>query len=546
MLPGTFRALDRASGVTGALSARHFRRTSFNMAAALQQEPLEEELTCTVCLEIFAEPVILSCRHSFCRACVEEVWREPDSGIYACPQCRAGSAVRPVLEKNFQLANIVERYKALEMSPDAAPCTEKKYSVAKSCLGCQTSSMQQGEDATLEGHPAVGCAASGRCDEHQKLLEIYCKDDAACICTFCALLGSHKGHEVVSISEAVNELSNNMEEQQDKLRISAETSQVALKDLQKEKEDALEAMKTKKINIEKKYKALRQQIEEEEKEAFEHLNKEQIRVTSEIDGRILALQNLMKEFEESLTHLKNLSEKNEDILFIEEFNSIAKRFKDVSLPFVPTPYTGETQIMDRIRGTNERTDEVRDREMMVQLYGQTPTLDPDTANPYLLLTDNNRTVSASSQIQLFQRSAHRFDRWPQILGTQCVSCGRSYWEVEVREGGGAWSIGVCYTSISRKGEGDECLLGFNKKSWCIHSGPYVLSSLHNGKRIAEFAGKPSTVGVFVDFEGGIVSFYSVSGRIITLLYTFHGTFTEPLHPALRLRTGVTLSLATLK
>lgn len=76
-------------------------------------------------------------------------------------------------------------------------------------------------------------------------------------------------------------------------------------------------MKTKKINIEKKYKALRQQIEEEEKEAFEHLNKEQIRVTSEIDGRILALQNLMKEFEESLTHLKNLSEKNEDILFIE-------------------------------------------------------------------------------------------------------------------------------------------------------------------------------------------------------------------------------------
>lgn len=78
-----------------------------------------------------------------------------------------------------------------------------------------------------------------------------------------------------------------------------------------------EAMKTKKINIEKKYKALRQQIEEEEKEAFEHLNKEQIRVTSEIDGRILALQNLMKEFEESLTHLKNLSEKNEDILFIE-------------------------------------------------------------------------------------------------------------------------------------------------------------------------------------------------------------------------------------
>ncbi|XP_051874820.1 E3 ubiquitin-protein ligase TRIM8-like isoform X2 [Pristis pectinata] len=401
------------------------------MAAAPEQEPLEEELTCTICLEIFTEPVILSCRHSFCRACVEEVWREPDSGTYACPQCRTGSTVRPVLEKNFQLANIVERYMALEISKEAVPCsycTKKKRSAVKSCLRCQVSmcSTHHGlhsENAMLKNHPLTdptSDTAMGKCTVHQKLLEIYCKDDAICVCTFCALLGNHKGHEVISISEAVSELRNNLKEQQEKFRVSADTSQVALKGLQKEKQDALEAMKKKKINIEKKYKVLRQQIEDEEKEAYEQLNKEQIRVTSEIDGRILALQNLMKEFEESIDHLNDLSKKNEDILFIEGFNSLAKRFKDVSLPFIPTPYTsGEMQVTDPIRCTDEGTEEERDREMMIQLYGQTPILDPDTANPYLILTDNNRTVSASSQIQLFQRSAQRFDRWPQILGTEC-------------------------------------------------------------------------------------------------------------------------------
>ncbi|XP_072896708.1 E3 ubiquitin-protein ligase TRIM11-like isoform X2 [Hemitrygon akajei] len=478
VLSRTLRSVDRA--VQHPLFPPvYFRRTPVNMAAAPQQEPLEEELTCTVCLEVFTDPVILSCRHSFCRACVEEVWKEPDSGIYACPQCRTGSTVRPALEKNFQLANIVERYMALEISKDAVPCsycTKKKRSAVKSCLRCQVSMCSTHHElhsnAMLKSHPLTDPTADTameKCTVHQKPLEIYCKDDSVCVCTFCALLGNHKGHEVIRISEAVSELRNNLEEQQEKLRVSADTSQATLKDLQKEKQDAL------------------------------------------------------------------------------EFNSVAKRFKDVSLPFIPTAYTsGEMQIMDPKPCPDEGPEEVKDREMMIKLYGQTPTLDPDTANPYLVLTDNNRTVSASSQIQLLQRSAQRFDRWPQVLGTECVSCGRSYWEVEIREGGGAWSVGVCYTSINRNGEGNNCLLGFNNKSWCIHSGPYVLSSLHNGKRIAEFPGKPSTVGVFVDFEDGVISFYSVLGSKITLLYTFHGTFSEPLCPALRLRTGVTLSLSALK
>ncbi|XP_067897895.1 E3 ubiquitin/ISG15 ligase TRIM25-like [Heterodontus francisci] len=528
------------------------------VAVAVQQESLEEELTCSVCLEIYTDPVILSCKHSFCRACVEAVWREPDSGTYSCPQCRAGFGVRPTLEKNFQLANIAANYMALDPSQDAVPCTyctKKRRSAVKSCLKCEVSMCSihlrlHRENAVLKSHPLTDPTtdmAIGKCSEHQKLLEIYCKDDAVCVCSFCALIGNHKGHDLISISEAVKELRNNLEDQQEKLRLNVAASQVALEDLQKEKQNALAEIKEKEISIEEKYEALRQQIGDEEREAFEQLEKEQIRVTAEIDARILNLQSTAKEFEKSLTDLNNISQKYEDILFIQGFNSIATRLKDVSLLFTSAPYTlGNIQIQDPIKCTDNRSEELEDREMMVRLYGQTPTLDPDTANPYLVLTDSNRTVSASSQIQVFPKSAQIFDRWPQILGTKGVSCGRSYWEIEVKEGDGAWSIGVCYKSISRKGAGNECLLGFNDKSWCIHSGPDAFSSLHNGKRNAVTAGKPSTVGVYVDFDGGKVSFYSVSDNKIILLHAFHGAFTEPLHPALRVRIGVTLSLSVLK
>ncbi|XP_038671545.1 E3 ubiquitin-protein ligase TRIM11-like [Scyliorhinus canicula] len=523
-------------------------------AAALQQEPLEEELTCPVCLEIYTEPVILGCKHSFCRACLEAVWREPETGTYSCPQCRAGCGLRPPLENNFQLANIVASYLALDPSKGAVPCTyctKKRRSAMKSCLQCEVSMCSihlrlHQENVVLRCHPLTDPTADtaiGKCTEHQKLLEIYCKDDAVCVCSFCALIGSHKSHNLISISEAVKELRNNLKDQQDKLKINAEASQVALKDLQKEKQNALAAIKEKEINIEEKYEALRQQIDNEEREAFEAVDREQICVTAEIDARILNLQNAAKEFEKSLTDLNILSQKYDDILFIQEFNSIAARLKDVSLPLTSTPYTlGSTQI----KWTVEGNEELMNRQMMVKLYGQAPTLDPDTANPYLALTDNNRTVSASSQIQMFPKSGEIFDRWPQILGAEAVSCGRSYWEVEVKEGDGAWSIGACYKSMSRRGAGNECLLGFNDKSWCIHSGPDALSCLHDGKRIGVQAEKPSMLGIYIDFEGGIISFYNVSGNELTLLHTFHGTFTEPLHPALRVRIGVTLSLSVLK
>ncbi|XP_067850902.1 E3 ubiquitin/ISG15 ligase TRIM25-like [Heptranchias perlo] len=517
------------------------------MAAASQQDSLEEELTCSICLQIYIDPVILTCNHSFCRACVEKLWKEPVSGSYSCPQCRASFKVRPRLEKNFQLANIVQKYKGLGLSQDVVPCsycTKKQRPAVKTCLKCKISMCSihlkpHQVNMAFKSCPLVDPivnVAGEKCIEHQELLKVYCKDDEVCVCSLCALVGDHKGHNLISINEAVKELKNNLDYQRVKVRINTITVQGTLENLQKEKENTLEMMKKTKRSIEEKYKARRQQIEDEENKVLKQLNREQSRVTAVIDARILKLQNKVKEFEKSLTDLNNLSI-NEDVLFIKAHLKIASgRMNNLVEPL------DKPKIAELIKYPVEQEKVLRDRGEMIRLYGQTPTLDPDTAHPSLILFDSNSTVLAACDTQPYPDSPDRFDSKGQVLCSAGVSYGCSYWEVKPRVNVG-WKVGVCYRSINRKGRGNECSLGQNDKSWCVQTGMFSFTALHNRSKTKLTGECPTTVGVFVDFDCGIISFYSVSGNSLTLLHTFHQTFTEPLYPVLEIASGTVLTIS---
>lgn len=187
------------------------------MATGLAQDALGEELTCAICLEIYTDPVVLDCKHSFCCACIEETWNETNIVSYSCPECRAEYSERPVLERNFKLANIVQRYLALEVSRNAILCnycTQKRRPAVKTCLKCEASMCAEHlrhhtESAVFKNHLLVDPTADvsrWKCTEHQELLKIYCKDDQVCVCTLCTLIGKHKDHSCESIGEGEKEL----------------------------------------------------------------------------------------------------------------------------------------------------------------------------------------------------------------------------------------------------------------------------------------------------------------------------------------------------
>ncbi|XP_042372492.1 stonustoxin subunit alpha-like [Plectropomus leopardus] len=159
-------------------------------------------------------------------------------------------------------------------------------------------------------------------------------------------------------------------------------------------------------------------------------------------------------------------------------------------------------------------------------YSHQVTLDPNTANNFLVLSEGNRKISFHTKNQPYSRHPDRFIHIPQILGKDGMT-GRCYWEVEMSSKAG---VAVAYKSISRSGDFDAHVFGFNEKSWALNcDNGYTFR--HESRSLSISGPKSSRIGVYLDHSAGILSFYSVS-KALTLLHRVQTTFTEPLYAGL--------------
>ncbi|XP_049924169.1 NACHT, LRR and PYD domains-containing protein 12-like [Epinephelus moara] len=162
-------------------------------------------------------------------------------------------------------------------------------------------------------------------------------------------------------------------------------------------------------------------------------------------------------------------------------------------------------------------------------YAFEVTLDPNTANKYLSLSEDNRTVTLVRKMQSYPYHPERFRHWKQLLCTSGLT-GRCYWEVE-RKG---WvSVGVTYRGIGRRGQGADCCIGLNDTSWNLCCSRDRYSAFNNNRMtaISTTNSVSDRVAVYLDWPAGTLSFYRVSSDTLIHLHTFHCTFTEPLYPA---------------
>uniref|UniRef100_A0A3Q3AD71 B30.2/SPRY domain-containing protein n=1 Tax=Kryptolebias marmoratus TaxID=37003 RepID=A0A3Q3AD71_KRYMA len=155
------------------------------------------------------------------------------------------------------------------------------------------------------------------------------------------------------------------------------------------------------------------------------------------------------------------------------------------------------------------------------------TIDTNTVNRYLKLSDSNRTVTRMTEIQSYPDHPDRFYADPQLLCRNDLT-GRSYWEVEWR---GRVYVSVSYRGIKRSGDIDSCVFGRNDQSWRLICSDFDgYSVLHNNKQTFISSSVSHRVAVYVDCPAGILSFYRVSCDSLIHLHTFNATFTEPLYP----------------
>ncbi|XP_008304942.1 tripartite motif-containing protein 16-like, partial [Stegastes partitus] len=159
-------------------------------------------------------------------------------------------------------------------------------------------------------------------------------------------------------------------------------------------------------------------------------------------------------------------------------------------------------------------------------YSREITLDPNTANQYLFLSEGNTKVTLMKQRQSYPDHPDRFITRFQVLSKESLT-GRCYWEVKWNGRGGGVDVAVAYKNISRVGHSNECGFGFNDKSQAVRCN-VDKHAFFNNTQTSVSVRRTTTVGVYLDHRAGVLSFYYVS-KTMTLLHRVQTTFTQPLH-----------------
>ncbi|XP_056117893.1 neoverrucotoxin subunit alpha-like [Rhinichthys klamathensis goyatoka] len=189
------------------------------------------------------------------------------------------------------------------------------------------------------------------------------------------------------------------------------------------------------------------------------------------------------------------------------------------------------QISDGVTFTNMNP---KTRNDFLQ-YSHQLTLDLNTVNKRLRLSERNRVITNTDTKQPYPDHPDRFDCYRQVLCRESV-CGRCYWEIEWT---GSVYMSVSYKSISRKGRGYECWFGCNDQSWSFNCYSDGDTFIH--KNIRTYLPVKRRIGVYVDHSAGTLSFYSVSDTM-SLIHTVQTTFTQPLYPGFAFHSGSSVKL----
>ncbi|KAM9808395.1 tripartite motif-containing protein 14 [Neosynchiropus ocellatus] len=422
----------------------------------------------------------------------------------------------------------------------------------KTCLVCGASMCAEHlrphmESPVFLNHPLISPVEDislWRCQEHHDINRIYCRQCCVCVCTVCTMIGSHRGHVCISIRDAEMELRGTLKDEIKQLQMAEKQVKDQTAEFSEKKEAFTKALSTSRAGVQQQYRSIREALDQEEEIALRCVTKEEGRVLGGLEKKLDSLKNSLQDIQRGLQTLETLADNSRgsqlhDQAFIMEYSKVAQLASEVG-SCADRFETPEELDEGRLKGlqmwTEKRLDSVvvtKDMDLYRLIYGTIPTLDPNTAHPKLKLSDDSKVVTYS-EVQVYHTDQEaRFTSFPQVLGSQALETGRWYWEVSVSMDDGRWKVGVCTGQMERKGQKDSSRLGFNSQSWCVAYERRKVEALHNKVSEPLDADKLQKVGVLLDFDEGVLSFYNVApGGSTTLMHSFKHSFTEPLYPAL--------------
>lgn len=585
----------------------------------------EQELTCSICLDLFDEPVSTPCGHNFCQACIGGYWAS--SAVCTCPLCKRQFEERPRLSVNKVFALIANKYKLARYGAAGLPapvgngnvmtgamttpttdanntnpfarasgeevvwcdvCTGIKQPAVSSCLTCTASYCTEHVQphqttAFYSKHPLMDPqeALRGRtCQIHRRLLEVFCRTCQRCICAIC-VLEEHRTHKTVSVQT----------ERLSKQKQVARTEQEILNRI-KEKEIRVTQLKKKLEGVKSYAEGERGEVDNLLDEVSASLDRIRSQVVGGIQSQLDAVmskgEGLVSRLEAELIQLMDRRATLEVQAISQDHIGFLQSFEEATAPLAEEQQEevdedaelslhfqlGEvksslSEVKDKM--DDIRMGEVRSRgsvssgdlmlaESMISLRGSTAslrksqwslrdlkkikpvsghkkarvymedvTLNPVTAYPFLILSEDRKQVKRGEKLQFYRNSQQRFDVWSCVLAKESYSTGRHYWEVFVGESKD-WKMGVVTESAPRKGLFDMSPSNGYYAIWWSGSQMRALTA----PPLTKVKGHPKLrqVGVFLDVDEGQVSFYNVKSGSEIYSFTGSSEFTERVFPLL--------------
>ncbi|XP_016526953.1 E3 ubiquitin/ISG15 ligase TRIM25-like [Poecilia formosa] len=495
----------------------------------------QETLCCSICLDLLKDPVTIPCGHSYCMNCIKTHWDEEDEKrIHSCPQCKETFTPRPVLKKNTMLAALVEQMKKTGLQAAAADhryagpedvacdfCTGRKLKAIKSCLFCLASFCEKHlqphyDSAAFKKHKLVEPSKNLQeniCSKHDEVMKMFCRTDQKFICYLCSV-DEHKDHDTVTVAAEIAERQRGLEEKQQKIQQMIQDREEDVKLLQQE----VEAINR---SADKALKKLEQEITELKRKDAEL---EQLSHTEDHNQFLLNYPSLPAPSESTHSSSVNIR----PLRHFEDVTAAVSELRDKLQDVLRDSWTNISLMVTEVDVLLAEP-EPKSRDGFLR-YSCEITLDPNTAQTRLKLSEGNRKVRLMGQSQSYPSHPDRFTGYYQVLSRESLT-GRCYWEVEWS---GLVNVAVAYKNICREGRENECFFGNNNKSWALNCN----GSSFGHNNIWTFISGPvsSRVGVYLDHRAGILSFYSVS-ESMTLIHRVQTRFTQPLLAGLYVYNG---------
>lgn len=512
----------------------------------------EDQFLCPICLDVFTSPVTIPCGHNFCKLCITHHWNIKN-GQYHCPMCKKQFETLPELPVNTFISEMAAEYrqsaakrkrrdleiaKPGEISCDV--CTKTKLKAVKSCLTCLTSYCDFHIDphmtaATLKRHQLtdpVENLEARVCLMHKKPLELFCQTDQLCVCSHCTI-SEHAGHNISSLKDEFEAKKSQLEREDADIQLMIQERQQKVRQMKHLKTDSKADAERAIADGVKVFTHLSQTAERGLNDLIEVIEEQQKTAEQEADGVITELEQEISTLTKRTAQVRQLSCTQDHLLLLQNFTSMTSKVSTKSWSEVRVCLPSFEGTVERAVAELEQTLCGAKQELLhkfrlkrVQQFAVDLDLDPRTANPWLVLSDDNKQVSCGVKMRELPDNPSRFSVYVNVVAQQSFSSGRFYYEVQVT-GKTDWTVGVVTKSVNRKEtfpvspvNGYWCVGLRGGRDFLTLSSPVVSLSLDS---------RPQRVGVFVSFQEGLVSFYDVEVQIHLHSFT-NCVFTEELCP----------------